>query len=958
MLNQSMHRKVSLTIWLVVTAIVCFSQTRQQWVDSVFRTMSADEKIGQLLMVRVAAGDEASAGRLFSNIKSYGVGGAIITQGGPLRVSGLVNKAQAASHVPMLFGIEAVRGVGFTLDSVQPLPPPLVLNALRNDSLIAASAQEVARQMKILQLHINFMPIANTDASSDPYPDKLLHFGTDRLRVARAAKFFVEAHDAQGIMSVAQHDVRSKHGTTATELLYRGIPDSALFHSYREMISRGLKGIVTSGLPYFYLERHRNLPPSASQIFVSEHIKRSLGFNGLTFTDIPSLQKVVSKPRGGETELLAFQVGNDMLIDPVNIPATVKKIRKTLKKNLPLQQHLDSTVRKILSAKFNAGLAHMKPVDTDNLVRKLNSREASLLRQRLNRESVTLVTNEGGEVPIRALAKRRFAVVSVGMDTENTFSHTLSKFAPFDKYSIRLPEDTLKLLGDLPHYDVVVLASFPLAQNLLPTVGPALQRLTHHHLILAHFGDPSLLDSFHGFSAVIAGYTDDAIAQRSAAELIFGSIPARGRLPLTVSDKWREGAGASISTINRFSYGMPEEAGMDSRMLEQIDAVAREAIDSMATPGCHVLVARHGKVVYDRSFGWYTYDNKVPVSDETIYDLASVTKVTATLQAVMYLEEQKQIDVNKKVSVYLPELVSTNKKDITIKDMLTHQSGLLPFIPMWPQTIKDNTFDPYYYSATRSESYPLHVAGDLFVAPYIRDSAWHWAVQSRLLDRAPRTPFAYRYSDMGSMVLHRMANKLLPEPMEKFLQQYFYEPLGAQTMGYLPLERFPISQIAPTEIDTTYRKTLIAGTVHDERAAMLGGVAGHAGLFGNATDLAKVCQMLLNGGNYGGIQFFKPETVHQFTAKQYENSRRGLGWDKPTGDWNGPTAVLASPLTFGHTGFTGTCIWIDPEFDLVFVFLSNRVWPDRNNKLLNANIRPRIQEIIYRSIFDYCRFEE
>jgi beta-N-acetylhexosaminidase len=315
--------------------------------------------------------------------------------------------------------------------------------------------------------------------------------------------------------------------------------------------------------------------------------------------------------------------------------------------------------------------------------------------------------------------------------------------------------------------------------------------------------------------------------------------------------------------------------------------------------------------------------------------------------------------VNKKVSVFLPELTSSNKKDLTIKDMLTHQSGLLPFIPMWPQTFRENNYDPYYYSATRSANYPLQVAPDLFVAPYIGDSAWQWVVQSRLLNKTPRTPFSYRYSDMGSMILQRMSNRLLGEPMDVFLKRYFYEPLGATTLGYNPLERFSAARIAPTEIDTIYRKSKLTGTVHDERAAMLGGVAGHAGLFGNATDLAKMCQMLLNGGSYGGVQFYRPATVEMFSNKQYQNSHRGLGWDKPVvGDWGGSTSELASHKTFGHTGFTGTCIWVDPEFDLIYIFLSNRVWPSRSTKLLRANVRTRIQTTIYKSIFDYCQFGE
>lgn len=950
--------KVSLTFWLFLSAIACFCQVKETWVDSVFQTLNTEEKIGQLLMVRLAANNIEETDELFDKIKSHRIGGAIIMQGGPVSVSKLVNRSQAMSPVPLFFGIQAVRGPGFTLDSVMQIPPPLVLNSIRNDSLIAAAADEVARQMNLLQLHINFMPIANSDISGDSYPDKLLHFGANRLRVTRAADVMLNRLHRHNIISCAQQDIRWSPVAIKTDLLFQGVPDTALFHPYRDLINRDLKGILTTRLPYFYLEKNKGLPAFVSQLFVSEDIKRSLGFKGLTFTDIPALQQVVSKPRGGETEALAFQVGNDMLIDPANIPATVRKIKRTLKKNLPLQQQLDLTVKKILSAKFDAGLAGRKPIDMDNLVRKLNSRESILLHQKLNRESATLVTNESGLVPIKDLAGKRFAVISIGMEPENTFSHTLSKYAPIDRYSIRLAEDTVKLTSSLRKYDVIIVGSFPLAQNLLPYVGPSLSRFTDHSMILAHFGDPTLLSGFTDYSAVIAGYTDEQVMQRSVAEMIFGAIGAKGRLPLSISDEWREGSGSSISTINRFSYGLPEEVGMDSKTLDRIAVIAREAVDSMATPGCHVFVARKGKVIYDRSFGWYTYDNQIPVSDETIYDLASVTKVTATLQAVMYLQERGMIDVNKKASVYLPELATTNKKDVTLKDMLTHQSGLLPFIPMWPQTMKGKTFDPHYYSTVPSDSYHLEVAPGLFAANYIGDSAWRWVEQSRMLNKPPRTPFAYRYSDMGSMILHRLANRLLNKPMEQFLQEYFYQPMGAQTMGYVPLQRFPSSQIAPSEIDTLYRKKLLWGTVNDERAALLGGVAGHAGLFGNATDLGKVCQMLLNGGNYGGIQFLQPETVRLFTARQYDNSHRGLGWDRPTGDWQGSTSVFASPQTFGHTGFTGTCIWIDPEFDLVYIFLSNRVFPNRSTKLLRTNVRTRIQETVYRSIFNYCQFVE
>jgi beta-N-acetylhexosaminidase len=321
----------------------------------------------------------------------------------------------------------------------------------------------------------------------------------------------------------------------------------------------------------------------------------------------------------------------------------------------------------------------------------------------------------------------------------------------------------------------------------------------------------------------------------------------------------------------------------------------------------------------------------------------------------MFMTERGLIDINRKVSFYLPELKNTNKKDITIIEMLTHQAGLAPFVPMWPETVKDTTFLPQYYSRTRSKAYPLQVSPNLYGSLTLRDSVWSWILKSKLIEKQARTPFAYRYSDLGFLILQRLAEKLINQPLDEFVSQNFYEPLGAYTAGFLPLDRFPVQQIAPTEYDRIFRRTLVAGTVHDERGALMGGVAGHAGLFGTASDQTKLGQMVLQERYYGGYRYYKPETVRLFTNKQFDKSRRGLGWDKPVqSEVSSPTSLKASPRTFGHTGFTGTCLWVDPEFDLVYVFLSNRVYPDRSGKLISANIRSRIQDVIYDAIFTYC----
>lgn len=682
------------------------------------------------------------------------------------------------------------------------------------------------------------------------------------------------------------------------------------------------------------------------------YVRTSYEGNGLVISDLSNIDTDFDD-REKDSSIPAFLIGNDMIIGQTDLSDMVSALKKALRRNDELEQLVDATVKKILAAKYDAGLANMQLLNEENLVRKLNSLPARLLQQEVTRKSITLVSNENNVLPIQHLENKRFATITIGKEKNNEFTRTLSKYVTMDHYDLQsLNIDVIN------KYDVVVMGVYPMASLSFDSLKTFLAGIQPKEKILCDFGDVLQIDQFTSTTAAIATYSDNPISERSAAQMIFGALRFEGQLPVTINPVLSLGTSITTTPLQRFTYGLPEEAGMDSHTLEQINRIAQEAVESGATPGCHVLVAHKGTVVFDQSYGWYTYDHKIPVTDETIYDLASITKVAATLQAVMFLSEKGNIDVNKKASVYLPELRSTNKKDITIKDMLTHQSGLLPFIPMWPNTVKDKVLMPYYYSNMRSDKYQLQVAPNLFAVPAIRDSAWQWVLNSKMTDRQPRTPFTYRYSDMASMIFHHMVERIVNQPMDEFLDQNFYEPLGAGTLGFRPLERFDASRVAPTEIDTIFRKQLIQGTVHDERAAMLGGLAGHAGLFGTANDLAKLGQMLLNGGSYGGTRYFKPETVARFTSKQYENSRRGLGWDKPImGDFNSPTSELASAKTFGHTGFTGTCIWVDPEFDLVYVFLSNRVWPDRSNKLLNANIRPRIQEVVYKSIFNYCQFQ-
>ncbi|GHM99438.1 hypothetical protein WSM22_09280 [Cytophagales bacterium WSM2-2] len=815
---------------------------KEKWVDSVFKSLTPAEKIGQLIVTTLPlkpSEDEIKS--LIEHSKTSEIGTLLIERSGPMRFANLMNRIQTKAKVPVMTGIEIHGDLSGTFDSTMNFYEPLVV-AAASDSLTKKMSKEVDRQVKILDIHV----------------------------------------------------------TNRVEFL-------------------GKKKTITSK-PLLDAFRKK------------------------------------SKPKKGDAALQDFLAGNDVLMaEPGEIDASVSVIAKALKKDKRLAGHLDSAVRKMLAKKFDVGLAQKILINTDNLIRRLHTPDAMLLRQEIAESAVTVIKNDTDLVPVRTLDDKSFASVSIGSSSQNIFTNYLSKYIRFEHYSIQNASDTTGLDEKLKDKSIVVVGLFA---NPDQSISDLIKKIAQkHQLILCGFIDPTGLKSFEDVGVIMSAYSGDSELQKASAEIIFGGLAARGKLPVKISEAFDAGKGITTSPTNRFTYELPETAGMDSPTLEKIETIANETITMGAAPGLVVFVAKDGKVVYEKSFGSLTYDKKSPMTTETIFDLASITKVSATLQTVMYMQEKGLIDVNKKASVYLPELKGSNKEDFTIKDIITHQAGLWPFLPFWVETVKDTTIWKKYYSKKESDDYPFPVSENLFASKAMKDSLWHWIVKARIRDKTPRTIYDYRYSDMGFYIMQHLAEKLLAQPMEDFLQKNIYQPLGAYTTGYLPLRKFSASRIAPTEKDTLFRKSLLIGYVHDQGAAMHGGIAGHAGLFSTANDLGKLGQMWLNKGTYGGVNVFKPETIELFTAKQYETSRRGLGWDKPTiSDANGPTSMYASPKTFGHTGFTGTSIWVDPEFNLVFIFMSNRVNPDmNNNKILNANIRPRVQEVVYQSIFEYLR---
>lgn len=956
--------RLLLTCWLVFATVFTVSAqlTREQWIDSVFQTLGDQEKIGQLFLARTSSHANRDFIRdLTRKVSSGQLGGLIFTTGTPAKQVHLTRLLQSQASVPLLIAQDGAGGLGHLLDSALAFPQPIVQGAIRNDTLLLEMAREVGHQMRALGVHLSLSPHATPIFSGTVDPTVL--YGDRPAVVARKASMHMRGLQDAGILSCARYfplksiEVVDPKGKIEIRLYH----DTLVSSPFMRLFDQGLHAVVADvrNLHHYFEPRKADLKKKLTEetfeAFSSGNLLHAaIGYEGIIVVDARTINR--DELSSGDDALLAFQSGADLIItdeDPID---GIRKIRKLVNSEKRYEQLLERRVRRVLAMKYDAGLSTLSLPDPTFIHSQLNSIASRVLQRRLFSESVTVVRNQHSLLPIVHLDNLTFSCVITGDTTERAdiFHRSVRKYIPADRVNIGEEITSPDLLVNS---DIILVAVFPgtthkAFQNLMG----ALQELAaHQQVVLADFGSPLVAEYAHYFPSLILGYTDEKQMVGIVPQVIFGGLPGEGVLPFRYGDI-RSGQSFTTASLDRLSYSFPEDAQVDGDVLLKIDRIAQEAITSGSTPGCYIIVARKGKVIYDKAFGYHTYEQQTPVSEHTIYDLASITKVAATLQAVMFMQEHDLIDIHKKMSVYLPELRGTNKKDVTLADVLTHHAGLAPFVPLWPLTLEGPSLKELYYSSQQDMRYPLQVAPSLFASHVLKDSVWSWVIHSRMQEKVARTPFQYRYSDLGFMMLRQLVERGLNQPLDDFLQQNFYDPLGAYSLGYTPLRRFPAGWIAPTELDTLFRGGLIIGTVHDERAAMLGGISGHAGLFGTANDLSKLGQMLLQEGRYGGVQYFKPETVRLFTARQYASSRRGLGWDKPVpGEWNSPTSIYASPATFGHTGFTGTAMWIDPEFDLVYIFLSNRVFPDRSDKLIRANIRSRIQDVIYEAIFNYCK---
>ena len=964
------------------------------WVDSVYKSLSLDERIAQLIMIPAYSGKgKENLQTVRTAIKNQKVGGVIFFQGGPVRQATLTNMFQKETKTPLLVAIDGEWGLYMRLDSVPRLPRQMLLGAIRNDTIIRDMGRFVGDQCRRIGIHINFAP--SVDVNNNPLNPVIgtRSFGEDPGQVAKSAIAYMLGMQEKGLITSAKHF--PGHGDTETDS-HHAMPvinksreelEKMELMPFKAMIKAGASGIMAGHLCIPALDTTKNRPASLSRPILTGLLRNEMQFKGLLFTDALNMKGSSDNFKSGELEVNAFIAGNDMLVMPTNVPLAIKAIKEAILSGRADSLQLEESCRRILAAKEMAGLNKPTPVIIKNIITDLNSAEARVLQRKIMENAVTVLNNKDSIIPVKNLDKTRIAVVLAGTTVRNDFVRRLGDYARADVFFVsKSSEQNNQLLKKLENYDLVIggihnTSSTPANNYGVPksTLDFFDNLATNQNVILALFGVPYILTNSNtiSYKAIIIGYEDSSISRDCVAQVIFGGIGAKGRLPVSINSELCAGTGEYTEGGIRFSYTVPESVGIDSVKLIAIDSIINDAIKREAFPGCQVLAALNGKVFFNKSYGKTMYKSGIPVNDSTIYDLASVTKIASGIPAAMRLYDEGKITLDEPISKWLPELKSTNKENLTLRNVLTHQAGLQAFIPFYQKTIKPvesgqtlfsrNKTDTHsiqiannmyansklqyedgWYADKRTDDYPFCVAQNLYINKNNRDSLF------RIIDESTISPNPrYLYSDLGFYYVMRIAEKLTETNLDKFVCSEFYESMGAYNLMYNPLSTIAADNIAPTSDDLIFRKQLIQGHVHDEGAAMMGGVSGHAGLFGNANDLAKIVQLFLNRGYYGGKSYVKPSTVTLFTSCQFcriNGNRRGLGFDKPEPNTKkaGPLpADIVSLSSYGHSGFTGTFVWADPETGLLYIFLSNRVHPDsNNNRLGQLSVRAKILEIL------------
>ncbi|MBK8562128.1 MAG: serine hydrolase [Saprospiraceae bacterium] len=948
------------------------------WVDSTYATLSPDERLGQLFWLRAHTDkDAAYEATVEEQVKKYHPGGLCFfnptAKGTPEKQVELTNRYQAqATKLPMFITIDGEWGLGMRMrGTAMSFPRQLMLGAIQDNTLIYRMGEQIAKHCKRVGVNFNFAPVADVNNNAANPVIGFRSFGEDPYNVAAKAYQYMAGMQDNGVLASAKHF--PGHGDTGTDSHY-DLPlinhdlarlDSVELFPFKILIRQGVGSIMVAHLNIPALDNTPNLASSLSPKIVTDLLRNQLNYKGLILTDGLEMHAVTKHFGKGEVEARALAAGNDVLLLPADLEASWRTVKQWVADGRIPAANIEASVKKVLLWKHRMGIQQYQPVPLEGVRADVNDAEALAVKRELIANALTLAKNDDSFLPVGSSTvgsgqsvPAKLAALAIGTNSGNAFHKRLSSFGKIETFTTG-KDVSNSLLTKLKDKDAVIVSLHDMSQFASKGYGltqdtkdfvEALRKQTRVVLVL--FGNPYSAKFFENVPNLLVCYEEEDEVQDLAAQALFGVFPLRGKLPVTASPGLPAGTGITTTTVERLGYGVPEEVGMSSHKLEKVDELMAEAIAEGATPGGVVLVARKGKIVWRKAYGHHTYDpNARPTEPDDIWDLASITKIAASTISLMRLQEDGKFDPKDPVEKYLPEFASTNKKGIPLVDMMTHRGRLMPWIKFYEKTITPaEKPSPSFYQSKRSDDYPLPVAKDLWLKAGYEKQIWQ-----QIMDSPLEQTKEYKYSDLGFYIASEIIKRQSGQPIEEFAKQNFYEPLGLGTMGYRPYERFPLERIPPTENDNYFRDRRIQGYVHDMGAAMLNQATGHAGLFSDAEDLAVLMQMLLNKGSYGGMQYLKPETINYYTTRCQGCTRRGIGFDmfQKNTSYENNLSKLASDGTYGHLGFTGTAVWVDPAQELIYVFLSNRTFPSmKNNKLAKLNTRVKVQDAVYEAIVD------
>lgn len=951
------------------------NERNKDWADSVVKSMTLEEKIGQLFMVAAYSNrDQAHQDELDELIDQYNIGGLIFFQGSPHKQAEMTNHFQSKSKIPLMIGIDGEWGIAMRLDSTMKYPKQMTLGAMSENNLIYEMGKNIAQECNRMGIHINFAPVA--DVNNNPANPVINYrsFGENKHLVATKSLAYMNGMQDNGVLASGKHF--PGHGDTDTDS-HKTLPiithdierlDSIELFPFKHLIDSGLGSMMVAHLYIPSLDSTANKASTLSRKIVSDLLKYDLNFKGLIFTDALNMRGVSAYFDPGRLEVAALQAGNDVLLFPEDVPKAVEEIKLAIKNGELSEKEIEAHCQKILMTKKWLGLNKTPNIKLENLQKEITTDEAKYLNQQLFEAAITVIKNDDDLLPITQLNSKNIATVNVGVGPQNTFTTVIDRYCTLDTFSIPNKLNFGEIndeIAKLKEHNVVIVSIFDMSQRPHQNFGfhqstndyiLALSKDPNKKIILNVMGNPYCLADLtctDVVDAIIINYEEREETENLSAQLIFGGIQSKGKLPVSIGNKYKQGDGIITKAPIRFKYTTPLELGITESDLTNIDSIALQGLTEGIYPGCQILVAKDGKVFYHKSFGKHTYaDSAKPVENTDIYDLASITKIASSTASLMKLQSEGRINVDSTLGTYLSDKVdTTDYKNIKLKEMLTHQAGFKAWIPFYIRTLHKGQPKIELYSTHQSEFFDSRVAEDLYIHSGIRDFIFNRIITSEVSSRKK-----YLYSDLGYYFVNEIIQRKTKMTQDKYVEQNFYKPLGLDNIGYKPRDKWDISRVPPTENDQSFRHQIIHADVHDQGAAMLGGVCGHAGLFANSNDLAVMMQTFMQYGTYGGERFYADSIGKLFTSAPYYNinrNRRGIGFDKAVrGGGNGPTCSgCASDNSFGHSGFTGTLTWADPDNGMVFVFLSNRTFPDaENRKIISSGTRTRIMQVIYTAI--------